>query len=55
MDNRAVEVRPVFMAVTGELIPVLDGLEFGDILIVSGMESLIDGAEVEILASGNAQ
>jgi membrane fusion protein (multidrug efflux system) len=53
VDNRAVEVQPVFRASMREHIPVLDGLESGDILIVSGMENVIDGAEIEILAPAN--
>jgi membrane fusion protein (multidrug efflux system) len=55
VDHRAVEVRPVFVATTGTHIPVLDGLEFGDTLIVSGMEEVIDGTEVDILNPGKAQ
>jgi membrane fusion protein (multidrug efflux system) len=53
VDNRAVEVQPVFRASMREHIPVLDGLESGDILIVSGLENVIDGAEIEMLAPAN--
>ena len=54
-DDRAVEVRPVLMAVTGERIPVLDGLDPGDVLIVGGLESVVDGSRVETIPSGEGE
>ena len=54
VEGEAVEVRPVFVASTGERVPVLDGLEAGDVLIVGGLESVLDGSVVEPLPPGES-
>ena len=48
VEGRAVEVEPVFAATIGDRLPVLDGLDAGDRLIVDGLESVIDGTRVEV-------
>ncbi len=49
-DGRAYEVEPVLAATLDDRIPVLAGLEAGDVLVISGLEGLIDGSEVEVAA-----
>ncbi len=42
------EVEPVLAATLEDRLPVLAGLEAGDVLITSGLEDLVDGSRVEI-------
>ncbi len=49
-EGRAVEVEPLLRASLAEWIPVLEGLQAGDRLVVAGMEQLIDGSPVEVVA-----
>jgi hypothetical protein len=44
-----VEVEPLLRASIGEEIPVLDGLQPGDRLVIAGTEQLIDGTPVEVV------
>ena len=48
VDGMAEEVEPVVAATTGDRLPVLRGLRQGDRVIVSGLEWVTDGAEVQI-------
>ncbi len=47
-DGKALEVEPVLGAATGELLPVLHGLEDGDKVVVGGLSNVIDGTVLEI-------
>ena len=49
VDGRAREVKPIFAAVTGDALPVLDGLSAGDELIVDGLDNVSDGAALRVL------
>jgi membrane fusion protein (multidrug efflux system) len=44
VNGKAVEVAPVLAATVGDLIPVLDGLQAGDRIIVEGLEGVVDGS-----------
>ena len=48
-DGKAHEVQPVLGASTGDKMPVLGGLAFGDVLIVEGLQSVVEDSAVEIL------
>lgn len=48
-DGAAREVEPVLAATLGERVPVLAGLEAGDVLITSALEDLVDGSPVEVV------
>jgi len=48
VDGRAQEVEPVLGATAGERLPVLRGLAAGDQVIVSGLEHVTEGTEVEV-------
>ena len=49
-EGKAVEVEPVLAATLGERLPVLTGLEPGDVLVVDGLEGLVDGSAVEVMS-----
>ena len=48
VEGKAVEVVPVVAASTGDLLPVLRGLNKGDRVIVSGLEWVTDGTPVQV-------
>ncbi len=49
IEGKASEVQVILGASTADTVPVLGGLAFGDILIVEGLESVVDGSAIEIL------
>ena len=50
-DNTAREVTPVLAAATGSIRHVLHGLAPGDLLIVGGIDNVIDGSPVEVMGN----
>ncbi len=49
------EVEPVLAATLEDRLPVLAGLAAGDVLITSGLENLVDGSRVEVVAVPGAE
>ena len=47
-DNIAKEVEPILAATTGDLIPVLHGLEVGDEIIVGGLDNVTQGTPLKV-------
>lgn len=43
------EVNPLLRTVTSDQLPVIDGLSAGDLLIISGLNMLIDGTPVKVV------
>lgn len=43
------EVSPLLRTVTSDQLPVIDGLSAGDLLIISGLNMLIDGTPVKVV------
>lgn len=48
-DGLAVEVEPLLRVSVAEHVPVIEGLESGDQLVVEGMQQLVDGSPVEVV------
>ncbi len=53
--DKALEVEPVLGAATGELLPVLHGLESGDKVVVSGLDNVVGGTALDISHTAQAQ
>jgi len=54
VDGHAVEVEPAFVATMSDQLPVLDGLKAGDVLIQSGLDAIVDGSPVEVVADADS-
>ncbi len=54
-DGAAREVEPVLAATLEDRLPVLAGLEAGEVLITAGLEDLVDGSRVEVAAENPAE
>lgn len=49
VENHAVQVVPVISIASGDLVPVVEGLNKGDRLIVNGLANVTDGSPVKIV------
>jgi membrane fusion protein (multidrug efflux system) len=50
VDGKALQVEPVFALSTIDQVHVLSGLQAGDQLIVEGVENIVDGTPVKVVA-----
>jgi len=49
VEDRAVQVVPVISIASGDLVPVIEGLNKEDRLIVSGLANVTDGSPIKIV------